>query len=161
MDHCSSATGRHVLKCITYPVWEGKIYQGKSGFVHGIIAINAANHQYHFAFTVTVPIARQNKQFQEDYPERERQRPLMKIWDWFQSSPFTKNLQFQPYLYETLSLLPTHELVILTKFHKIVSKIAEFLLVVSFQPSRKFLSLVSIWLLVKILQLLPNFHDTW
>ena len=43
-----------------------------------------------------------------------------------------KVLQFLPYLHETWTKLETHELVILTKFHKDKAKIDELLLTANF-----------------------------
>ena len=55
---CSSATGRPVPKCITYPVWEGTKSLEKSGIVHGIIVLNVVNQPSRIAFTVQMPIAK-------------------------------------------------------------------------------------------------------
>ena len=45
--------------------------------------------------------------------------------------------QFWPYFDEIWSLLSTHEMVILTKFHKIMTKNVDFSLVANLNPSRK------------------------
>ena len=54
-----------------------------------------------------------------------------------------KNPQFLPYSYETWPFYTTHELVLLVKFHSNRIKIVDFLLMVYFDPSRKFSSSVS------------------
>ena len=52
----------------------------------------------------------------------------------FQIWLLIKNPQFFSKNYETWSILYTHELVILIKFHGIWRKIVDFLLVANFQP---------------------------
>ena len=52
--------------------------------------------------------------------------------DWLKISPIVKKLQFLSDQAEIQAILPTHELFILTKFHKDWQKIVDFLLIVEF-----------------------------
>ena len=52
--------------------------------------------------------------------------------DWLKISPLVENLQSLCNQADILAILPTNELVILTKFHKDWQKIVDFLAIVKF-----------------------------
>ena len=52
--------------------------------------------------------------------------------DWLKISPLVENLQSLCNQADILAILPTNELVILTKFHKDLQKIVNFLAIVKF-----------------------------
>ena len=61
---------------------------------------------------------------------------MQKKIDWFKISKLIKNQQFLSNQADIQAILPTHELVILTKFHKDWSKNMEFLAVVKLAKSK-------------------------
>ena len=60
---------------------------------------------------------------------------MQKKLDWLKISPVVKNLQFLSNQAEIQAILPTHELFILTKFHKDRQKIVDSLVIVKFRAS--------------------------
>ena len=63
---------------------------------------------------------------------------MNKILDWPQNWLLMKNAQFLLKSHETLPKGPPHQYVQLTKFHKIWSKIVDFLLIANFEASLRF-----------------------
>ena len=63
--------------------------------------------------------------------------------DWPRNSPLVKILQFYFNSAHILTISPTHEVTLLTKFHNDCAKIVEFLLVASFGLSLVFFAPVS------------------
>ena len=57
---------------------------------------------------------------------------MQKKLDWLRVSPLVKNPQFLSNQADIQAILPTHGLVILTKFHKDWQKIEDFLVVAKF-----------------------------
>ena len=57
---------------------------------------------------------------------------MQKKFDWLKISPLVENLQSLCNQADIQAILPTHELVILTKFHKDWLKIVDFLVIVKF-----------------------------
>ena len=57
---------------------------------------------------------------------------MQKKLDWLKSLPLVKNPQFLSNQADIQAILPTHGLVIFTKFHKDWKKIKEFLVVAKF-----------------------------
>ena len=68
---------------------------------------------------------------------------MQKKLDWLKISPVVKNLQFLSDQAEIQAILPTHELFILTKFHKDWQRIVDFLVIVKFCASPVFFASVS------------------
>ena len=60
---------------------------------------------------------------------------MQKKLDWLKISPLVKNPQFFSNQADIQAILPTHELVILTKFHKDWPKIVDFLVIAKFSAS--------------------------
>ena len=69
----------------------------------------------------------------------------MKKIQWPKNIPITKNPHFHSNLAEILAILPTHGLIILTKFDEDQTEIVDFLLVVYFWVSVIFYESVSIF----------------
>ena len=82
---------------------------------------------------------------------------MQKKLDWLKISPVVQNLQFLSDQAEIQAILPTHELFILTKFHKDWQKIVDFLLIAKFCASPIFFAPVSIFTL-KTIHIPSNFH---
>ena len=57
---------------------------------------------------------------------------MQKKLDWLKISPLVKNPQFVSNQADIQAIVPTHGLVILTKFHKDWQKIEDFLVVAKF-----------------------------
>ena len=57
---------------------------------------------------------------------------MQKKLDWLKISPLVKNQQFLSNQADIQAILPTHELVISTKFHKDWHKIVDFLVIAKF-----------------------------
>ena len=57
---------------------------------------------------------------------------MQKKLDWFKSSTVVINLQSLSNQADILAILTTHELVTLSKFHKDLQKIKDFLVIVKF-----------------------------
>ena len=68
---------------------------------------------------------------------------MQKKLDWLKISPVVQNLQFLSDQAEIQAILPTHELVILIKFHKDWQKIVDFLVISVFCASLFFFASVS------------------
>ena len=68
---------------------------------------------------------------------------MQKKLDWLKISLLVKNLQFSFDPAEISAILSTHELVILTKFHKDWPKIVDFLVIAKFCASQIFFASVS------------------
>ena len=75
---------------------------------------------------------------------------MQKKLDWLKISLLVKNLQFSFDPAEISAILSTHELVILTKFHKDWPKIVDFLVIAKFWASQIFFASVSIFLTCEI-----------
>ena len=71
----------------------------------------------------------------EDSTTFKVQRLIKKQLYWPKNRLLTKNLQFYSNLADILTILSTHELIILTKFDEDRSKIMDFLLALYFCPS--------------------------
>ena len=67
---------------------------------------------------------------------------------WLKISPVVKNLQFLFDQAEIQAILPTHVLLILTKFHKNWQKIVDFLAIVKFCASPVFFC-ISLYFMLK------------
>ena len=68
---------------------------------------------------------------------------MQKKLDWLKISLLVKNLQFSFDPAEISAISSTHELVILTKFHKDWPKIVDFLVIAKFWASQIFFASVS------------------
>ena len=75
----------------------------------------------------------------EDSTTFKVQRLIKKQLYWPKNRLLTKNLQFYSNLADILTILSTHELIILTKFDEDQAKIVAFLLALHFWSSKIFL----------------------